>query len=205
MDYQHDGDGSASRPPGRRPKKCGICYQDFADHLTRHFEKVHPGKQACVARWVSGTQYVIVPYKVKQPAPGIITEDQHNDDEAAGTGLGKRLRHASPLEGGHEKVKRARVEEDPDSKAVVRLVDLTAPPDAPAEQEGDPPPSSSDSEGSTGGEPPVPQQREALLIYISRYSSQPGLLHLKIIEHAVDFARPNILHKLLGGEYAWLT
>ena len=30
-------------------------------------------------------------------------------------------------------------------------------------------------------------------------------MHLKIIEHAVEFSHPDILNKLQDGEYAWLT
>ena len=85
--------------------------------------------------------------------------------------LGKRLRASSSLEGDHNKVKRAKVEEDPDSKAVVRLVNITGLPDAPDDHEGDPQPFSSESEESSEDEPVGRQQNEALLIYLSKYSN----------------------------------
>ena len=85
--------------------------------------------------------------------------------------LRKRLRASSPLEGDHNKVKRAKIEEDPDSKAVVRLVDITGLQDAPDDHEGDTQPSSSESEQSSEDEQMGRQQHEALLIYLSKYSN----------------------------------
>ena len=93
---------------------------------------------------------------------------------------------------------------DPDSKAVVHLVDITDQQDVPAEQEGDPNPSSSEFEDSADGEPAAPQRREALLIYLSKYSNNPGMLHMKIIEHAVDFNRQEVLGELQTGKYDWM-
>ena len=81
MSSHQDVDGSVLSHAGRRPIKCGICYMDFTQHFSRHSRKVHPDDQACVAQWVGGTKYVIVPNKEKKPAAGIINEDQPNIDE----------------------------------------------------------------------------------------------------------------------------
>ena len=78
MSSHQDFDGSAFSHAGRKPKKCGICYKDFTDHLNRHFKKAHPDDQLCVAQWVDGTGYIIVPLKEKEPVANINMEDEPN-------------------------------------------------------------------------------------------------------------------------------
>ena len=63
MSTHQDVDGSALSHARRRPMKCGICYKDFPQHFSRHSRKLHPDDQVCVAQWVGGTKYVIIPYK----------------------------------------------------------------------------------------------------------------------------------------------
>ena len=53
--------------------------------------------------------------------------------------------------------------------------------------------SDSESEDSAGSEPAAPHRREALLIYLSKYSNDPGMLHVNIIEHAKDFMHADVL------------
>ena len=59
-------------------------------------------------------------------------------------------------------------------------------------------------EDSAGDEPSSHHRPEALLINLSKYSNQPGMLHMKIIEHAVDFNRPEVLGELQTGKYDWM-
>ena len=80
MSSHQDVDGSAFGHAGRKPKKCGICYKDFTEHLVRHFKKVHPDAQPCVAQWADGTGYMIVPLQEKGPVANINMEDQPNID-----------------------------------------------------------------------------------------------------------------------------
>lgn len=113
MNSHHDADGSALSHIGRKPKKCGICYRDFTRHFERHFKKMHPDDQLCVAQWVSGAKYVIVPLKEKQPASSINMENQPNNEQEADSVLGKRRRPTSPSAAEKEQVKRPKVDEDP--------------------------------------------------------------------------------------------
>ena len=62
----------------------------------------------------------------------------------------------------------------------------------------------SESEESAGEEPLSYHRPEALLINLSKYSNEPGMLHVKIIEHAVDFNRQEVLGKLQTGKYDWM-
>ena len=80
MSSYQDVDGSAFSQAGRKPKRCGICYKDFTRHFERHFKKAHPKDQLCIARWVGGTDYMIVPLKEKRPDANIIIEEQPNID-----------------------------------------------------------------------------------------------------------------------------
>lgn len=113
MNSHHDADGSALSHIGRKPKKCGICYRDFTRHFERHFKKMHPDDQLCVAQWVSGAKYVIVPLKEKQPASSIIMENQPDIFQESDHVLGKRRRPSSPSAAEKEQVKRPKVDEDP--------------------------------------------------------------------------------------------
>ena len=79
MSYHQDIDNSALSHISRKPKKCGICYKVFTQHLSRHFRKVHPGKQPCEALLISDNGYMIIPLKEKIPSSGINIEDQPNN------------------------------------------------------------------------------------------------------------------------------
>ena len=75
MERSHDVDGSALSNMGRKSKKCGICFKEITSHFERHFELKHPDDQACIAQWLGGKKYVIVPYKSRKPALEINKED----------------------------------------------------------------------------------------------------------------------------------
>ena len=80
MSSHQDVDGSAFSHASRKPKKCGICYKDFTEHLVRHFKNLHPDDQPCVAQCVGGSGYIIVPLKEKEPVANINMLDEPNID-----------------------------------------------------------------------------------------------------------------------------
>ena len=80
MSSHQDVDGSALSHAGRKPKNCGICFQELTGHFKRHFKSKHRDDKACVVHWLGGTNYVIVPYKHKKSAPGVIKEEEPNNN-----------------------------------------------------------------------------------------------------------------------------
>ena len=133
-----------------------------------------------------------------------IVEQPSNDHEADPV-LGRRPRSPGSFEEGSEQVKRAKGGEDPDRQALARMVVLDEHAAQQVDLDDQSQSSSSDSDDSVGVEPPIHPQPEALLITLSKYSNQPALLHVKIIEHAAGFMHQDVLRKLQTGQYDWMS
>ena len=78
---------------------------------------------------------MIIPYRSRRYAPKINIQDQPNIDQEADSVLGRRPRPDDLLESNDEQVKRPKVEEDPDGKALARMENFGELPNAPADQD----------------------------------------------------------------------
>ena len=98
-----------------------------------HFDLVHLGQDACLAVWVAGEGYVVIPYTNRLTRRKIIVEDEPEVNQQDGGVLGKRPRPVSTLKASSEQAKRALIAQRESSRSpemttrTRKLIKMTSP------------------------------------------------------------------------------